>query len=55
VRGGADAIGWLTRAAREAAPSSPGVAAGLLERAVDLTDPSDSGRDPLLAEWAGCL
>jgi DNA-binding CsgD family transcriptional regulator/tetratricopeptide (TPR) repeat protein len=55
VRGDADAVAWLTRAARVAAPSAPGVAAELLERAVDLADPADPGRDRLLAEGAGSL
>ena len=39
VPGDAEAVDWLTRAAREAAPRSPGVAAELLKRAVDLLDP----------------
>jgi predicted ATPase len=37
--GDADAVAWLTRAAREAAPRSPAVAADLLERAIGLADP----------------
>ena len=53
--GDAEAIGWLTRAAREAAPTSPDVAAELLERAVGLMDPADPGRDQLLAERASSL
>jgi DNA-binding CsgD family transcriptional regulator len=53
--GDTEAIDWLTRAAREAAPSSPGVAAELLERAAGLTDPADPSRDRLLAEQAGAL
>ena len=36
ARGDAEAIGWLTRAAREAAARSPDVAADLLGRAVEL-------------------
>ena len=50
--GDAEAIGWLTRAAREAAPTSPDVAADLLGRAIGLMDPADPGRDRLLAEQA---
>jgi predicted ATPase len=53
--GDAEAITWLTRAAREAAPRSPAVAADLLARAVELADPADPGRDRLLAERAGAL
>jgi hypothetical protein len=51
--GDAEAIAWLTRAAREAAPRSPAVAADLLARAVELAEPADPGRDRLLAERAG--
>lgn len=60
-RGDADAVAWLTRAAREAAPRSPSVAAELLERAIGLTDASSPEHDQLLGEragslwWAGCL
>jgi tetratricopeptide (TPR) repeat protein len=54
-RGDAAAIAWLVRAAREAAGSSPAVAAELLERAIGLTGPADPGRDQLLAERAGAL
>jgi tetratricopeptide (TPR) repeat protein len=53
--GDAEAVAWLTRAAREAAPRSPAVAADLLARAVELADPADPGRDRLLAERAGAL
>ncbi|HET6749023.1 MAG TPA: AAA family ATPase [Actinomycetes bacterium] len=59
--GDAEAIAWLTTAAREAAPKSPTIAADLLERAVGLSEPADPGRDRLLAErastlvWAGRL
>jgi tetratricopeptide (TPR) repeat protein len=53
--GDAEAIGWLTRAAREAAASSPDVAADLLERAIALMKPADPGRDRLLAEQASSL
>jgi DNA-binding CsgD family transcriptional regulator len=54
-RGDDEAVAWLTRAARQAAPRSPAVAADLLERAVGLADPADPGRDRLLAERAGAL
>ena len=55
VQGDADAIGWLTRAAREGAARSPDVAADLLARAAALTDPADPGRDQLLAERVSSL
>ena len=51
----AEAIRWLTKAAREAAARSPDVAADLLERAIGLMDPKDPGRDQVLAEYAGSL
>lgn len=54
-RGDAEAIGWLARAAREAAPTSPDVAADLLDRAARLMNPVDPGRDHLLAERASSL
>ena len=54
-QGDAEAIGWLTRAAREAAARSPDVAADLLERAAGLMTPADPGRDRLLAERASSL
>jgi DNA-binding CsgD family transcriptional regulator len=54
-RGDAAAVAWLARAAREAGPSSPAVAAELLERAIGLLNPADPGRDRLLAERAGAL
>ncbi len=54
-QGDAEAIGWLTRAAREAVARSPDVAADLLERAVGLMAPADPGRDRLLAERASSL
>jgi DNA-binding CsgD family transcriptional regulator/TolA-binding protein len=53
--GDAEAVAWLTRAASEAAPRSPAVAADLLERAVGLADPADPARDRLLVERAGAL
>ncbi len=54
-QGDAEAIGWLTRAAREAAARSPDIAADLLERAAGLMAPADPGRDRLLAERASSL
>jgi hypothetical protein len=45
----------MTSAVREAAPRSPDVAADLLERAVELMEPTDPGRDLLLAERASSL
>jgi DNA-binding CsgD family transcriptional regulator len=53
--GDAEAIGWLTRAAREAAATSPDVAADLLGRAIGLMGSVDPGRDRLLAERASSL
>jgi DNA-binding CsgD family transcriptional regulator len=59
VAGDSEAVTWLARAARQAAPRSPDVAADLLERAIGLMAPADPGRDRLLAEratsllWAG--
>jgi Tetratricopeptide repeat len=53
--GDAEAIAWLTRAANQAAPRSPAVAAELLERAIGLADPADPGRDRLLVDRAGAL
>jgi DNA-binding CsgD family transcriptional regulator len=50
--GDAEAIGWLTRAAREAAGTSPAIAADLLGRAIVLMDRADPGRDRLLPEQA---
>ena len=57
--GDPEAVAWLARAARQAAPRSPDVAADLLGRAAGLMAPGDPGRDRLLAEratslmWAG--
>jgi len=59
MTGDTEAVTWLARAAREAAPRSPDVAAELLGRAAGLTASGDPGRDRLLAEqvssllWAG--
>lgn len=50
-----DAIAWLTKAAREAASSSPETGADLLQRAVKLMTPTDPRSDVLLAERADCL
>ena len=50
--GDADAISWLTRAARTAASSSPDVAADLLARAAELMPAVDPDRDRLLADLA---
>jgi predicted ATPase len=54
-RGDAEAIGWLTRAARQAAVTFPDVAAGLFGRAIGLITEADEGRDQLIAERAGSL
>ena len=53
--GDTDAVTWLARAARQAAPRSPEVAADLLGRAAGLMAPGDPGRDRLLAEQVGSL
>jgi len=53
--GDAEAAGWLAAAGREAAATSPDVAAGLFERAAGLMPAGDQGRDQLLAEQASCL
>jgi DNA-binding CsgD family transcriptional regulator len=53
--GDPEAVTWLTRAAREAAPTSPDVAADLLERAIELMAPADANRDRLLAEQASSV
>ncbi len=55
VPGDPMAVEWLTRAAREAAASSPDAAADLLGRAAGLIDPAGPGRDRLLAERASSL
>lgn len=46
------ALDWLRRAASQATVQSPAIAAELLERAAELFDPADPGRDALLADWA---
>ena len=53
--GDAEAIAWLARAARQAAAHSPDIAADLLGQAVELMEPTDPGRDRLLAEQASSL
>jgi DNA-binding CsgD family transcriptional regulator/energy-coupling factor transporter ATP-binding protein EcfA2 len=59
--GDSEAVEWLRRAAREAAPRSPATAVQLLERARELVGPVPGQADPLLAElavalaWAGRL
>jgi DNA-binding CsgD family transcriptional regulator/tetratricopeptide (TPR) repeat protein len=53
--GDAEAITWLTRAAREAATTSPDAAADLMGRAIALMDPADPTRDSLLVEQASSL
>jgi DNA-binding CsgD family transcriptional regulator len=53
--GDRQAVEWLHRAAREAAPRSPSVAVEILQRALALSHPSDPGRDQLLAEQAMSL
>jgi DNA-binding CsgD family transcriptional regulator len=55
TEGDGEAIEWLARAARDAAPGSPAAAASLLDRAVTLMRPDDPGRDRLLAEQASNL
>lgn len=54
-RGDQEAVAWLVRAARDAAGGSPGIAADLLGRAIDLSDPADPGQEGLLAERAATL
>ncbi|MDW5598927.1 hypothetical protein VSS74_31500, partial [Conexibacter stalactiti] len=49
-RGDAETIAWLERAAREAAARSAGVAAELLEAALELAGPADPARGRLDAE-----
>jgi len=46
------AVTWLTRAARDIAPSSSGIAAELLERAAFLIGPTTGERDRILRERA---
>jgi DNA-binding CsgD family transcriptional regulator len=53
--GDAEAIAWLTQAAREFAARSPAAAADLLHRAIGLMHLQDPSRDQLLAEEASSL
>ena len=53
--GDTEAVTWLARAARQAAPRAPDTAAELLGRAAGLMAPGDPGRDRLLAEQATSL
>jgi DNA-binding CsgD family transcriptional regulator/tetratricopeptide (TPR) repeat protein len=53
--GDTQAVAWLQRAARQAAPRAPAVAVDLLGRAVELAGPADPARDGLLAEQAVSL
>jgi hypothetical protein len=53
--GDRQAVAWLRRAAQQAAPQAPGVAVELLQRALELADPTDPVRDGLLAEQAVSL
>jgi DNA-binding CsgD family transcriptional regulator len=53
--GDADAVVWLGRAAREAAPRSPRIAIGMMERALELAADDDPGRDAMLAGLAQSL
>lgn len=52
LHGDRDAIAWLERAAHEAAARSAGVAAELLEAALELAAPADPSRGRLEAELA---
>jgi DNA-binding CsgD family transcriptional regulator/tetratricopeptide (TPR) repeat protein len=53
--GDPEAIDWLTRAAREAASTSPETTAELLQQAVSLMDTTDPRRDLLVVERADSL
>lgn len=53
--GDAEAVGWLQRAAREAAPRSAPAAAELLEHCLRLADPSDPRGDELAGELVAAL
>jgi DNA-binding CsgD family transcriptional regulator len=55
AQGDAEAIDWLSRAARDAAARSPEVAAQLLQAAVRLAGPDHPRRDVLEAELAAAL
>jgi DNA-binding CsgD family transcriptional regulator len=51
----AEAISWLQRAAREVGPLAPSAGVDLLQRALDLTDPSDAARGAILRDLAVSL
>jgi DNA-binding CsgD family transcriptional regulator len=53
--GDREAVGWLRRAAGEAARRAPSVAVGLLERASELLGPTDPDRGPVVADLAAAL
>jgi hypothetical protein len=53
--GDIEAVEWLRRAARQAAPRAPSVAAELLGRAVTLIDAPDPARDELQVEQINAL
>ena len=53
--GDAEAVDWLRRAAREAAPKAPGIAAELLMQARELAGPAYPERTQLAAELARWL
>ena len=53
--GDAGAVAWLARAARETARTAPSIAADLLQRAIELVDPSDADGNALRLERAGFL
>ena len=53
--GDEQALAWLQRAAHEANPRAPGLAAELLERALHLAGPDHHDRDLLLSELAVSL
>lgn len=53
--GDGQAISWLRRAAQQAAPRAPTIAADLLRRALDLTAPEDPERDEVIAEYVWSL
>ena len=54
TQGDAEAIRWLTTAGRAAADRSPEVSVVLLQRALELTEPTDPGRDQMRLEVATC-
>ncbi len=54
TQGDAEAIRWLTTAGRAATDRSPEVSVALLQRALELTDPTDPRRDQMRLEVATC-